>query len=132
MSDETADRQAIYELLANYGHILDDVAHHRYPEIFVEDVVFDMSAFGQPNLNSRAEIAATFQGRNVYGHLTTNIVIEELGHDSAQVHSKFIGFGNDGNILTGDYFDVVVRTDAGWRLKIRKAVPRVPRVLADG
>jgi 3-phenylpropionate/cinnamic acid dioxygenase small subunit len=131
MSDETADRQAIYELLANYGHILDDVAHHRYPEIFTEDVVFDMSAYGQANLNSRAEIAATFQGRNVFGHLTTNIVIEELARDSAQVHSKYIAFANDGGIQTGDYFDFVVRTDAGWRLKVRKAVPRTPRVFAD-
>ena len=131
MSDETAQRQAIYELLANYGHILDDVAHHRYPEIFTEDAVFDMSAYDQPNLNSRAEIAAAFQGRNMYGHLTTNIVIDELARDSAQVHSKFIGFANDGGIHTGDYFDVVIRTDAGWRLKVRKAVPRSPRVFAD-
>jgi 3-phenylpropionate/cinnamic acid dioxygenase small subunit len=130
MSDETADRQAIYELLANYGHVLDDVAHHRYPEIFTEDV-FDMSAYNQANLNSRAEIAAAFQGRNMYGHLTTNIVIEDLASDSAQVHSKFIAFANDGGIHTGDYFDVVVRTTAGWRLKVRKAVPRSPRVFAD-
>jgi len=132
MSDETADRQAIYELLGNYGHILDDVAHHRYPEIFTEDMVFDMSAYGHANLNSRAEIAAAFQGRNMYGHLTTNIVIEELLPDSATVHSKYITFANDGNIQTGDYFDIIVRTDAGWRLKVRKAVPRNPRVVADG
>jgi len=131
MSDETADRQAIYELLANYGHVLDDVAHHRYPEIFTEDVVFDMSAYGVANLNSRAEIAAAFQGRNMYGHLTTNIVVETLDADSAQVHSKYIAFANDGGIQTGDYFDVVVRTDAGWRLKVRRAVPRMPRLFAD-
>jgi 3-phenylpropionate/cinnamic acid dioxygenase small subunit len=130
MSEETAHRQAIYELLANYGHILDDVAHHRYPEIFTEDAVFDMSAYDQPNLKSRAEIAAAFQGRNMYGHLTTNIVIEELDGDSARVHSKFIGFANNGGIHTGDYFDVIIRTDAGWRLKVRKAVPRNPRVVA--
>ena len=129
-SDETAHRQAIYELLANYGHILDDVAHHRYPEIFTEDALFDMSAYGQPNLNSRAEIAAAFQGRNLYGHLTTNIVIEVLADDSARVRSKFIGFANDGGIHTGDYFDVVVRTGDGWRLKVRKVVPRSPRVFA--
>jgi 3-phenylpropionate/cinnamic acid dioxygenase small subunit len=131
MSDETADRQAIYELLANYGHVLDDVAHHRYPEIFTEDVVFDMSAYGVANLNSRAEIAAAFQGRNMYGHLTTNIVVEALDADSAQVHSKYIAFANDGSIQTGDYFDVVVRTEVGWRLKVRRAVPRMPRVVAD-
>ena len=131
MSDETAHRQAIYELLANYGHIVDDVAHHRYPEIFTEDAVFDMSAYDQANLNSRAEIAAAFQGRNMYGHLTTNIVIDELARDSARVHSKFIVFANDGGIHTGDYFDVVTRTHGGWRLKVRKAVPRAPRVLAD-
>jgi len=47
------------------------------------------------------------------------------------VHSKFIAFANDGSIHTGDYFDLVVRTDAGWRLKVRKAVPRAPRVFAD-
>ena len=131
MSDETADRQAIHELLANYGHVLDDVAHHRYPEIFTEDAVFDMSAYDQANLNSRAEIAAAFQGRNMYGHLTTNIVIEELARDSARVRSKYIGFANDGGIQTGDYFDTVIRTDAGWRLKVRKAVPRAPRVFVD-
>ena len=130
MSEETADRQAIYELLANYGHVLDDVAHHRYPEIFTEDAVFDLSAYGLANLDSRAAIAAAFQGRNMFGHLTTNIAIEELTHDRARVRSKFIGFANDGSIQTGDYFDVVVRTDAGWRLEVRKAVTRTPRVSA--
>ena len=67
----------------------------------------------------------------MYGHLTTNIVIEEFARDSAQVHSKYIAFANDGGIQIGDYFDIVIRTDAGWRLKVRKAVPRTPRVLAD-
>ncbi|TML12745.1 MAG: hypothetical protein E6G39_11390 [Actinobacteria bacterium] len=84
-----------------------------------------------PTLNSRAEIAAAFQGRNMYGHLTTNIVIEELARDSAQVHSKYIAFAQDGGIQTGDYFDAVIRTDAGWRLKVRKAVPRTPSVFVE-
>ncbi len=128
---ELDDRLAIGELLANYGHVLDDLAHDRYPEIFTDDAVFDMSAFGRPSLNSRAEIANAFQGRNLYGHLTTNIVIEELTRDSARVRSKYIGFANDGGIQTGDYFDVVVRTEHGWRLKVRRPVARTPRVFTD-
>jgi 3-phenylpropionate/cinnamic acid dioxygenase small subunit len=122
---------AIHELLANYGHVVDDLAHDRYPEIFTEDALFDMSAFGLPSLNSRAEIARAFQGRNLYGHITTNIAIEQLDGDSARVRSKYIGFANDGAIQTGDYVDVVVRTDGGWRLKVRRPVPRSPRVFTD-
>lgn len=131
MTDRTADRLAIHELLANYGHVLDDLAHDRYPEIFTADVVFDMSAYGRDNFTSRDEIAAAFQGRNMFGHLTTNVIVEDLGDDEAKVRSKFIAFTNSGEIHTGDYFDTVVRTDAGWRISVRKSVNRQPRVFAD-
>lgn len=124
MPDATADRLAIHELLAHYGHLLDDLAYDRYDELFTEDVVFDMSAYGQENLVSPQQIAAAFRGQISYAHISTNVVVEDLSLDSATVRSKYIAFANDGTINTGDYFDTVVRTPAGWRISHRRAAGR--------
>lgn len=126
MSDATADRLAIHELLAHFGHLFDDLAYDRYDELFTEDVVFDMSGYGEENLVSPAQIAARFRGQISYGHISTNVVVDDLSADSATVRSKYIAFGNDGSINTGDYLDTVVRTPAGWRISYRRAARRQP------
>jgi hypothetical protein len=60
-----ADRLAIHELLALYGHLLDDLAHDRFTEVFSFDAEFDLSAYDLPDLKSVAAIAAAFQVRNM-------------------------------------------------------------------
>jgi hypothetical protein len=120
----TADLIDIRQLLATYGLVVDDHLWDRVDEVFAEDFVFDQSAFGIPDLHGAADVIATFKGRNLYAHHTTDVVITEDVDGTVSVHSKWIGFPNEGPPRSGDYLDVVVRTDAGWRLRRRSAVVR--------
>ncbi|MET0188700.1 MAG: nuclear transport factor 2 family protein [Pseudonocardia sediminis] len=115
------DRAAIGELLADYGHVVDDHDWDRAHEVFAEDFVFDRSATGRPDLHGIADIVANFKGRNMYAHVTTNTTLTEVDGDTVRGHSKFLGFPNEGQPVTGDYHDEIVRTPAGWRLRRRRA-----------
>ena len=122
-----SDRSEIEEVIAIYGHIVDDDAWDRAHLVFADDFVFDFSEFGRPNLNGTTELRAALRHRKVYSHHSTNIVIQEVDDDTARVRSKFIGFSNEGPPISGDYRDVFVRTDAGWRLSRRRSSVRDPR-----
>ncbi|MGV0836151.1 nuclear transport factor 2 family protein [Mycolicibacterium thermoresistibile] len=115
------DALEIQMLLADYGHVVDDHDWDRADEVFAEDFVFDMSGVGRPDLHGIADIVENFKGRNMYAHVTTNTTMRRQDDDTVSAHSKFIGFPNEGPPVTGDYYDQIVRTPAGWRLKHRSA-----------
>jgi hypothetical protein len=115
------DSMLIHRLLADYGHIVDDHDWARAHEVFAKDFVFDRSATGRPDLHGISDIVANFLGRNMYAHVTTNITLTEIDADTVRGHSKFLGFPNDGMPVTGDYYDEIVRTVDGWRLRHRRA-----------
>lgn len=117
------DILAIHAVLADYGHVVDDHDWDRAHEVFAEDVVFERGD-GRPDLHGIADIVATFKGRNMYAHVTTNTTVTEDDDGTVRAHSKFIGFPNEGPPVTGDYRDVLVRTPAGWRLRGRHAEVR--------
>lgn len=121
------DRIEIEEVIAIYGHVVDDNAWDRAHLVFSDDFVFDFSEFGRPNLNGVAELRSALQGRKVYSHHSTNIVIQESEDGTVRVRSKFIGFPNEGPPISGDYRDVFVQTAAGWRLARRRSSVRDPR-----
>ena len=121
------DRAEIEQVIAAYGHVVDDNAWTSAHLVFAENFVFDFSHFGRPNLNGVSELRAALKGRKVYSHHSTNIVIQEVDDDTARVRSKFIGFSNEGPPISGDYRDVFMRTTAGWRLSRRRSSVRDPR-----
>lgn len=118
------DIVAIHRVLAEYGHVVDDHDWGRAHEVFTEDVVFDRGEAGQPNLHGISDIVATFRGRNAYAHHTTNIVVTEAADGAVHVHSKLLCFPNEGTPFTGDYYDTMARTPAGWRISHRRAERR--------
>ena len=115
-----ADHIEIREVLADYGHIVDDHDWDRAEDVFMPDVVFE-SHNGEMDLNGISDIVATFKGRNMYAHVTTNTTLRENNDGTVSAHSKFLGFPNEGPPVTGDYRDQLVRTPAGWRLAHRRA-----------
>ncbi len=119
----TEDTLAIQAMLADYGHVVDDHDWDRAHEVFAEDFVFERGD-GRPDLHGIADVVATFKGRNMYAHVTTNTTISEDDDGTVRAHSKFLGFPNEGQPVTGDYRDVVVRTPQGWRLQRRYAEVR--------
>lgn len=115
-----ADHIEIREVLADYGHVVDDHDWDRAEDVFMPDVVFE-SNNGEMVLNGISDIVATFRGRNMYAHVTTNTTLRENSDGTVSAHSKFLGFPNEGPPVTGDYRDQLVRTAAGWRLAHRSA-----------
>lgn len=122
-----ADRAEIEQVIAIYGHVVDDDAWDRAHLVFTKDFVFDFSEFGRPNLNGVIELRDALRGRRVYSHHSTNIVIQEGEDGVVRVRSKFIGFPNEGPPITGDYRDEFRHTDSGWRLSRRRSSVRDPR-----
>ena len=114
------DHIEIREVLADYGHVVDDHDWDRAEDVFLPDVVFESPATDMA-LHGISDIVATFKGRNMYAHVTTNTTLRENADGSVRAHSKFIGFPNEGPPVTGDYRDRLVRTPAGWRLAHRVA-----------
>lgn len=114
------DAMEIHQVLADYGHVVDDHDWDRAHEVFAEDFVFDRGN-GGPDLHGIADIVANFKGRNMYGHITTNTTLTEDDDGTTRAHSKFIAFPNEGPPVTGDYHDELVHTTAGWRLRHRRA-----------
>lgn len=114
----------IHHVLAEYGHVVDDHDWDRADQVFTADVVFDLSSVGRPELHGISDIVANFKGRNAYSHHTTNVAISENDEGTVRVHSKMLCFPNEGPPFTGDYYDVMARTPAGWRIAYRRAERR--------
>ena len=120
------DRAEIEQVIAAYGHVVDDNAWSSAHLVFAENFVFDFSHFGRPNLNGVSELRAALKGRKVYSHHSTNVAIFEDEDGRVRVRSKFIGFPVEGAPISGDYRDEFVRTPQGWRLSRRRSSVRDP------
>lgn len=123
MTLNPADHVEIHQVLADYGHVVDEHDWERADQVFTPDVTFDPGS-GQPVLHGIADIVATFTGRNTYAHHTTNIVLTENPDGTVAAHSKLVCFPNERPPFTGDYYDTLVHTRAGWRLASRQAQTR--------
>ncbi|HTN78305.1 MAG TPA: nuclear transport factor 2 family protein [Acidimicrobiales bacterium] len=123
----------IHQLLARYGHALDARDWESFAELFVPDAVVDYTAVRAPHVcHGIGEILDYFQPANhPAAHHVTNIVVDESGDPAGRVtvHSKFfVPFTRDANVpkrfYGGDYFDVVVKTPAGWKFAEKRCVGR--------
>ncbi|MEU8905372.1 nuclear transport factor 2 family protein [Streptomyces mirabilis] len=128
MTLATEDRLAIAELVSLHGHLFDDGRLDELTELFTEDVVYDVSAFGQGELAGIAAIrdaALVIGAANPVAHHVTNIVItDDLGDGRARVRSKGLGVMADGRCGSVSYEDVVVRRDGAWRIGRRRVEAR--------
>ncbi|MET8213423.1 nuclear transport factor 2 family protein [Streptomyces sp. NPDC005373] len=121
------DRTVISELIAMHGHLCDEGELDRLDELFTDDVVYDVTDFGQEPLTGVEAIRAaaiTLGDANPVGHHVTNTVLTE--GDDGQVHarSKGIGINMDGTSGSVTYEDTFVLTGQGWRISCRKVVAR--------
>lgn len=121
---DVADRLAIHELLALYGHLIDDRRWDELDRVFTADAVYDASDFDMPVTRSLAALVAEWTSesgmrRHPVAHHATNIVVEEDPVGTVRVWSKGLGVGPGGRVGSVTYRDVAVRTDDGWRLASR-------------
>jgi len=119
------DLLQIHQLLAYYGHVLDDRDWARLDELFTPDATIDYTRAGAAEVHSGLEaIRAFFAGANhPSAHHVLNIVVRRSDGE-VQVRSKFfVPYTRETHVpkrwFGGTYDDVVVPTDAGWRFAHR-------------
>lgn len=118
------DTLAIHELLALYGHIIDEREWQRVEELFTPTTVYDMREFGLGVVHGAAAIRALWSSPHAahpLAHHATNVLVSEAADGTVQVLSKGLGVGPNGRVGSVVYRDVVERTPQGWRFASRTA-----------
>jgi SnoaL-like domain len=121
---DPSDILAIHQLLALYGHIIDEREWQRVDELFTPTALYDMSAFGLGVVRGAHAIRAVWSRQDAMhplAHHATNIVVSEDTDGTVRVLSKGIGLGASGRVGSVVYRDIVERTPAGWRFVARTA-----------
>ena len=123
--DQIGNALMIHQLLALYGHVIDEGEWHRLHEIFTPDVLFDSSQFVGGSVTEGLDVLRADwmlpDKQHPLAHHATNIVITALDQNEAQVLSKGLGVGRNGRVGSVTYRDVLRRTPGGWRIARRIA-----------
>jgi ketosteroid isomerase-like protein len=124
----------IHQLVALYGHIIDEKDLSRLDEIYMRDAVFDMTAMGFPmvkGIESIRDFLDTMHVQqrldnapNPLAHHASNVIVTEESDGVCHVMSKAIGFSDatPPKIHSGLYRDIVKKTPDGWRFARRTAL----------
>ena len=123
------DRLEIADLLALHGHLMDAGAFDRLGDMFTEDILYDVSSMRDgvrlTGIAAVIEAATALGERNPVAHHTTNIIIlGEAPGGAVRCCSKGIAVFADGQTGSVVYEDVLERTAQGWRISIRRVLPR--------
>jgi hypothetical protein len=128
------DITEIHQLLALYGHAADSPTQDLFAKVFTEDAVFSSGATGR-RYQGLAAIQAWFaQGKPPHppAHQTTNVYayVEE---GVARAKSKFLAINPaTGLPRVGDYNDVLIKTEDGWRIRERVSSDRFGAYKLEG
>ena len=121
---DTADLLAIHELLALYGHIIDERQWERVGELFTATAVYDMRDFGLGVVHGAQAIREQWSrpgAMHPLAHHATNIIVSEDADGTVRVVSKGLGVGPRGRVGSVVYRDILERTPQGWRFAERTA-----------
>ncbi len=130
---EGTDIILVHQLLGRYGHTIDHRDWDAFADLFVPDASIDYrGATSTTECHGIDEILGYFRHANhPPAHHVTNIVVDERAEPAGPVgvHSKFLApFTRDSHTpkrwYGGDYHDVVVKTDDGWRFAFKQCLPR--------
>lgn len=126
---DVSDVLGIHELLARYGHVIDERRWGELGEVFTDDATFDASDFGAPvvsSLDALRTMWSSDESQHPLAHHSTNVVIS-VGEDGVvRVASKGLGVLSNGRVGSVTYHDELRRVDGGWRLSRRVATLRRP------
>ncbi len=127
MSPSIEDTVAIQQLMALYGHVIDDGDLDRLADVFTDDAVFDLSGMTGEVHRGLTAIRAFFAlGAPPHppSHHTSNVLVVADGA-TMRVRSKWMTIHRaSGGMKTGDYADVVVRERGAWLIRQRVATAR--------
>lgn len=114
----------IQQMQARYGHLVDARDWDGFRALFTDDAVFDVSVYGLGRLTGIDAIMTFFEAApHPAAHQATNIEIWQEG-DTVRSRSKYVVGTLDGAPSGGDYNDVLVESDRGWRFRERVVTRR--------
>jgi hypothetical protein len=119
------DRLDLYEIPGRYGDAIDDRDWDRLRTIFTEDAVFDLTGVGSRRLVGIEEIIEFMEveAQHPRTHMMTNIYADATP-DGADLRFRIVALLGQGKTGTASYYDDVVRTPDGWRVKHRVTMLR--------
>lgn len=126
---DPGDVLAVHQLLAVYGHHLDDGEFARLAEVFTPDATVVFVGRDLPAMEGIDAIVAFFAGAaGSSAHHATDLVVREE-HGAVHVRSSLVvpytrPEHDAHRWYGGSYDDVVVRTDDGWRIHRRAITGR--------
>ena len=119
------DRLELHELPGRYGNIIDDRDWPRLGEIFTDDAEFRVIGLVEMiGLEGIKRYMDSDAAPHPNAHLMTNIFVD-VQDGVVKLHTRAIlpvsaGDGERGDrVIHGSYYDEVVKTTQGWRVKNR-------------
>ena len=119
------DRLDLYEIPGRYGDAIDDRNWDKLRLIFTEDAVFDLTGVGSRKLAGIEEIVSFMEeeAQHPRTHMMTNIYADATD-DGAELRFRIVALLGQGKTGTASYYDQVVKTADGWRVKHRETTLR--------
>ena len=121
------DFEGIRKATALYGHVIDNRTWDRLGEVYAAEGAYvnpRMAKAPFQGLAAIVEFLSTTPQPVV--HMFTNHHIE-LNPDgrTATGWAKYLAIRPDTTLVAGDYMDIYVRTEAGWRIQRRESTVRI-------
>lgn len=133
-----ADRLEIHEIPGRYGDAIDDRDWTKLRTIFTADAVFDLTGVGSRELVGIDDIVHFMEEEAAHPrtHMMTN-VYADANADGAELRFRIVALLGQGKTGTASYYDQVVKTPDGWRVKhrvttLRRRDKREAKVDRDG
>jgi len=126
------DRREIDDLMIRYSNMIDERRLSRFAEVFTPDADYDLVGCGFEGYRGEAEIVAFLKvAPHPLLHVNANCELTLHSADRVEAFSRCLAIGADGLVRLGTYRDVIVRTDAGWRLERRAIASRTPEAIPE-
>ncbi len=132
------DRLDLCEIPGRYGDSIDDRNWDQLRTIFTEDAVFDLTGVGSRRLVGIEEIVSFMEEEAAHPrtHMMTNIY-SNATDDGVELRFRIVALLGQGKTGTASYYDQVVKTSDGWRVKhrettLRRRDKREAKVDSDG
>ena len=122
---DLADRIELHELPGRYGDAIDDRDWDGLGRIFTDDAVFDLTDLGVPLLTGLARIREFMdrEAQHPRTHMMTNIYVDET-EAGVKLAFRIVALRGGGLVGTASYYDDVVKTAEGWRVRHRVVTRR--------